>query len=60
MNIPLLIYLVAGYWAAGVVFYENKIIIHAWGMLFFRKVMLGFFLGFILIPIAILKRIIFR
>lgn len=52
-----LLYLVAGYWAAGVVFYENKIIFHKTGELFMRKVVWGAVLGMFLIPIAIIKRV---
>jgi len=58
---PLVIlYAVLGYWAAGVVVYENKIVFHRLGELFFQKLMLGVIFGWILIPIAILKRIFFR
>lgn len=60
MELLLIIYLIAGYWAAGVVLYENKIVIHSFGGLFLQKVTLGMILGFILIPIAILKRLFFR
>ena len=60
MELLFIIYVIAGYWAAGVVFYENKIVIHTFGALFFRKVMLGMILGFILIPIAIIKRVFSR
>lgn len=56
----LLVYLALGYWAAGVLFYENKIVIHAFGALFFRKLILGMLLGIIIIPIALLKRLLFR
>lgn len=55
-----LIYMALGYWAAGVVFFENKVVIHTFGMLFIRKLCLGFILGIIIIPIALLKRLIFR
>lgn len=53
----ILIYLIAGYWAAGVVFFENKVVIHSFGQLFLRKVILGFLLGIVIIPMAIFKRI---
>ena len=55
-----MLYLVAGYWAAGVVFYENKVVIHAFGVLFMRKLCLGFILGIVIIPVAIIKRIFFK
>ena len=56
-DMPLLIYLVLGYWAAGVVFYEGKVVIHTFGALFLRKMCLGLILGIVLIPIAILKKL---
>ncbi|MGM9652284.1 MAG: hypothetical protein ACI3XP_01460 [Eubacteriales bacterium] len=57
MEILFIIYVIAGYWAAGVVIYENKIVVHAFGQLFMQKLVCGIFLGVILIPIAILKRL---
>lgn len=56
----LLVYAALGYWAAGVLFYENKMVIHKFGALFLRKLCLGMFLGVVIIPTAILKRLIFR
>ncbi len=53
----ILIYWVAGYWAAGVVCFENRIIIHQFGALFMQKCILGLLLGWILIPIALIKRL---
>lgn len=52
-----LLYLIAGYWAAGVVFFEGKVVIHSFGALFMQKVCLGCILGIIIIPIAVVKRI---
>lgn len=60
MTLLFIIYAVLGYWAAGVLFYENKIVVHAFGMLFVQKLCLGMFLGIIIIPIAIIKRVIFK
>lgn len=60
MSILFVIYLVVGYWAVGVVLYENKIVMHTFGTFFLWKLSLAVFLGVILIPIAILKRIFFR
>lgn len=53
----LLAYLALGYWAVGVLFYENKIVFHTFGALFLRKLCLGLFLGIVIIPIAVLKRL---
>ncbi len=52
-----IVYLIAGYWAAGVVFFENKVVIHSFGQLFLKKVVLGALLGIFIIPIAIIKRL---
>lgn len=60
MSILFIVYLIAGYWAVGVVLYKNKIVMHTFGTFFLWKLSLAVFLGVILIPIAILKRIFFR
>lgn len=60
MSILFIVYLIAGYWAVGVVLYENKIVMHTFGTFFLWKLSLAVFLSVILIPIAILKRIFFR
>ena len=57
----LIIYAIAGYWAAGVVLYNDKIIVEtAPFQLFGRKLIFGVAFGFILIPIAIIKKILSR
>lgn len=48
------IYLVLAYWAAGRTIYRNKILIGSWSAIVMRKIIVGFFLGIILIPWAIL------
>lgn len=48
------IYLLLGYWAAGRTVYKNKILIGSFNAIFLRKFAVGFFFGWILIPIAIL------
>lgn len=60
MELLFLVYVAVGYWAAGVVFYENKIVVHTFGALLFRKLCITLFLGFVVIPIAILKRLVFK
>lgn len=52
-----IIYAVLGFWATGVVLYEDKIIFTTWGELFTRKVLYGILLGWLFIPIAIIKRL---
>lgn len=54
-----LIYIVLGYWAMGVTVYANKIRIGTAGNLFFNRLFLGMILGWILIPIAILRVVFF-
>lgn len=58
MTVLFLIYAIAGYWATGQTIYANKIIIYNTpGALFMRRLTLGIFIGWLLIPVAILKRI---
>lgn len=58
MIILLLIYGILGYWAAGEVIYKNKIVIEfEVGALFMKKLSYGMLLGWILIPIAIIKKL---
>lgn len=58
MMILVIIYMIAGYWAAGEVLYKDKIVIEfKEGALFMKKVSYGALLGWILIPIAIIKKI---
>lgn len=52
-----IIYAVLGFWAAGVVLYENKIIITTSSELFTRKLVYGLIFGWLFIPIAIFKRL---
>ena len=47
MELLFLVYVVLGYWAAGVIFFENKVVIHTFGALFMQKMCLGCFLGII-------------
>ena len=53
--ILIIAYLALGYWATGKVVYANKVVFYAGYTFFIRKVMWAFFLGWLLIPIAILK-----
>ena len=50
MELLFLVYVVLGYWAAGVIFFENKVVIPTFGALFMQKMCLGCFLGIIIIP----------
>ena len=56
----IILYVALGYWAAGKTVYANAIRIGTWGELFFRRLGVGVLLGWILIPIALIKIIIFQ
>ena len=60
MEILVIAYLIAGYWAAGVILFEGKVVIHSFGALFMQKMMWGTILGIVLIPAAIIKRLLFK
>lgn len=61
MEIVIIIaYAALGYWAAGQTVYANKIRIGTWSDLFFTRLVVGLFLGFILIPVAVIKRLILK
>lgn len=55
--IIVVIYLIAGYWAAGYVIYRNKIVFKKVGQLFVEKVVWGAILGWLLIPVAIVMKL---
>lgn len=55
--ILVIIYVALGYWASGKTIYANKIVIYSGSTFFVRRIMAGFFLGWLLIPWAILKSI---
>lgn len=61
MEILLIIYIIAGYWAAGKTIFSNVGWFgDGWTTLFIWKLVVGTIIGFILIPIAIIKVIIKR
>ena len=60
MGLLFVVYLIVGYWAAGVVLYENKVVIHTFGGLFMQKMIWGTVGGIILIPLAIIKRFVLK
>lgn len=55
----LVLYLILGYWATGKTIYANRILIGTWQGIFFQRIAVGFILGWILIPIAIIKILIY-
>lgn len=54
MDILWIIYMVLGYWATGRTIYRNRILIGTTNGIFLNRLILGFLLGPILIPIAII------
>ncbi len=50
-------YAVLSYWAAGQTVYANKIRIGTFSNLFLTRLIVGFLLGIVLIPIAIIRKI---
>lgn len=59
MEIVLIIaYAVLSYWAAGETIYANKIRVGTFNDLFLTRLIVGCLLGIILIPVAIIKKII--
>ena len=55
--IIIIAYFALGYWAAGQTVYGNKIRIGTWSNLFLTRLIIGFLLGWILIPVALIKKI---
>lgn len=54
-GILVLVYCIAGYWACGVTIYANKIRFGKWNDLFLNRLIAGILLGWILIPVALIK-----
>lgn len=52
----LIIYLAAGYWATGKTIYANSILVGTWNAIFIKRCCMGMILGWILIPIALLRK----
>lgn len=48
-------YLILSYWAAGKTVFANSVRIGTFSALFLQQVTVGFLLGFILIPLALIK-----
>lgn len=56
-TIIFILYWIAGYWAVGQTIYANKVVLYTGNALFLSKAALGLFLGWILIPVAIIKKV---
>lgn len=57
MLILFIIYLVLGYWATGETLFKNKILIGTPGKVSEERLLFGALLGWILIPVAIIRKI---
>ena len=61
MEFLVILYLIAGYWAVNKVLYEGKVVIYtSYSALLIKKLSYAIFLGWIFIPVAILKSIFFK
>ena len=58
--ILIIAYVVLSYWAVGQTIYANKIRFGRLGDLMISQLILGCLLGYILIPIALIKKLIFH
>ncbi|MBQ8432557.1 MAG: hypothetical protein IJX28_06700 [Clostridia bacterium] len=59
-TILIIVYCVAGYWSVGQTIYADKIRIGTWSNLFLQQFIIGLLAGWILIPVAIIKKLIQR
>lgn len=57
MMILILLYVALGYWATGKTIYANKILIGTGQSIFLKRASMGAILGWILIPVAIIKSV---
>ena len=55
--ILLILYILAGYWGAGVVLYGNKVVIYAPGTLWVKKAAYGFLFGWLFFPLALIMKL---
>ena len=55
MPVLLLIYILAGWWAANRTIYANRVIVGQWNAIAIQKFIVALFLGWILIPVALIK-----
>lgn len=60
MNIGFIIYLIAGYWATGETIYANKVVFYTGISFFITRLAIALLIGWILIPAAIIKRLLLQ
>lgn len=51
----IIVYMIAGYWAAGRTIYAGKYVFGTWNSIFVQRVIIGTLLGWLLIPWALFK-----
>lgn len=54
----LVLYAVAGYWATGQTIYANKVMYGSYSDILTHRVVVGIVIGYILIPVAIIKKLV--
>lgn len=57
MPILFAVYIVLGWWAANRTVYANNVLFGSWNAIVLQKFAVAFFLGWILIPIALFRMI---
>lgn len=57
MPILLVIYIVLGWWAANRTVYANKVLFGSWNAIVLQKFAVALFLGWLLIPVAVIRMI---
>lgn len=55
-----ILYWIIGYWAVGKTIYANRIILGSWNQIVIQRMVWALILGWLLIPIAILKVLIMK
>lgn len=55
-----IVYIIAGYWAVGKTIYANKVVFGTWDGILMQRVVLGFVIGWLLIPVAIIRSLLGR
>lgn len=53
--ILVILYIILGYWATGKTLYANSVLIGTWSGIFIKRCCMGAILGWILIPVALIK-----
>ena len=60
MILLIILYIILGYWATGKTLYANSVLIGTGQAIFLKKCTMGAILGWVLIPVAIIKFLVGR